>query len=80
MEGLTDKCKISPVKCICGIKPERVRRIQCVGRLVNDVASDEVLGGHVREVFSCQVLFEGIDIAQPLYDTLIKKKKKWRCD
>lgn len=53
MEGLTDKCKISPVKCICGIKPERVRRIQCVGRLVNDVASDEVfrpelLGGHVR--------------------------------
>lgn len=53
MEGLTDKCKISPVKCICGIKPERVRHIQCVGRLVNDVASDEVfrpelLGGHVR--------------------------------
>lgn len=53
MEGLTDKCKISPVNCICGIKPERVRHIQCVGRLVNDVASDEVfrpelLGGHVR--------------------------------
>lgn len=76
MEGLTDKCKISPVKCICGIKPERVRRIQCVGRLVNDVASDEVfrpelLGGHVREVFSCQMLFEGIDIAQPPNDTLI---------
>lgn len=76
MEGLTDKCKISPVKCICGIKPERVRRIQCVGRLVNDVASDEVfrpelLGGDVREVFSCQVLFEGIDIAQPPNDTLI---------